>query len=128
MSFHKEDGMSFDQKKHTSIRRLLDGYQSLRPSDERIKLPSSEHHIQKIFMYFVDINKYTSLLPGCTMLIGYSVLLRSDEKNLYNKSVTWHPKFENPQEILIEGEASKTNRWKHKTEIIYAHIVMNPDV
>ena len=130
ISFHKDNGISFDRKQHTSIRRLLDGYQSLRPPDKRIKLPLSEYHIQKIFKYCVDINKYTSLLPGCAMLIGYSLLLRpgevgyqprSDEKNLYNKSVKWHPNFENPQEISIKVDASKTNRWKHKTEIIYAH-------
>ena len=76
-------------------------------------------------MYCVDINKYTSLLPGCAMLIGYSLLLRpgeigyqprSDEKNLYNKSITWHPNFDNPQEISMKVDASK-----HETEIIYAH-------
>ena len=64
------------------------------------------------------------------MLTGYSILLRPgeigyqprlDEKNLYNESVTRHPKFENSQEISIKVEASKTNRWKHKTQIIYAH-------
>ena len=51
--------------------------------------------------------------------VGYQS--RSDEKNLYNKSVTWHPNFENPQKTSIEIEATKTNRWKHETEIIHAH-------
>ena len=54
-------------------------YQSLRLPDERIKLPSSECHIQKFFVYCVDITKYTSLLPGCAMLIGYFPLLRPTE-------------------------------------------------
>ena len=83
----------------------MKGYQSLRPLDGRIKLPLSEHHNQKMFMYCVDVNKCTSLLPGCATLIGYSLLLRtgevghqlrSDEKNFYNKSVTWHPNFVSP--------------------------------
>ena len=130
VSFHKDNGISFDRKQHTSIRRLLEGYQSLRPPDKRIKLPLSEYHVQKIFKYCVDTKSYKSLLPGCAMLIGYSLLLRpgeigfqqkSEEKNLYNKSIKWHPKFADPQEISIKVEASKTNRWKHKTEIIYAH-------
>ena len=65
------------------------------------------------------------------MLIVYSLFLRqgevryqprSDEKNLYNESVTEHPNFESPQEISTEVEASKTNTWKHKTEIIHAHL------
>ena len=63
------------------------------------------------------------------MLIRYSLFLRpgkvgsqsrSDEKNLYDKSVTCHPNFDNPQDISIKVDASKTNRWKHKTENIYA--------
>ena len=63
-------------------------------------------------------------------MIGYSLLSRpgemryqpkSDEKNLYNRSVTLHPNFDNLQEISMKVDASKTNRWKHKTEIIYAH-------
>ena len=64
------------------------------------------------------------------MLIRYFLFLRpgeegchqrSDEKNLYNKSVTWHPNSENPKELSLKVDASKTNRWKHKTEISYAH-------
>ena len=64
------------------------------------------------------------------MLIRYSLLLRpgkvgyqpnSDEKNPRNESVTWHPNFESPQEISTKVDASKTNRWKHETEITYAH-------
>ena len=68
------------------------------------------------------------------MLIGHSLLLkpgeigyqpRSDEKNFYNKCITWHLKFQNPKEISIKSDASKTSRWKHKTEIIYAHCNCN---
>ena len=134
ISFHKDNGISFDRKQHTSIRRILEGYQSLRPPDKRIKLPFSEYHVQNIFKYCVDTKSYTSLLPGCAMLIGYCLLLRpgeigyqpkSDEKNLYNRSITWHPKFEDPKEISIKVEASKTNRWRHKTEIIYTHCNCN---
>ena len=64
------------------------------------------------------------------MLIRHSLFLRpaevehqpeSGEKNLYNESVTWHPNFEKPPEISIKVDASKTNRWKHETEIIYAN-------
>ena len=130
MSFHEDNGISLVWEQQTSIRRLLEGYQSLRPPDRRKKLPSSEHHIQKMFMHCVDINDHASLVPGCAMLVEYSLLLRpgkigyqptSDEKNLYNESVTWQPNFENPQEISIDVEASKTNRWRHKTEITQAH-------
>ena len=137
ISFHKDNGISFDRKQYPSIKRLLEGYQTLRPPDKRIKLPLSEYHIQKIFMYCVDTNKYTSLLPGCAMLIGYSLLLRpgevgyqprSNEKNLYNRSITWIPNFDNPQEISIKVEASKTNRRKTKTEIIYAHCNCNKSI
>ena len=69
-------------------------------------------------MQCVDANKYTSSLPGCAMLIEYSGFLRpekvgyqprSDEKNLYNEFVTWHPNFENLQDISVEVEASQTN-------------------
>ena len=72
-----------------------------------------------MFLYCVALNKYTSLLPGCAILIRYSLLPRpgevgyqprSDEANLYNKSVTWHPNFEHPQEISMKDDASKTNR------------------
>ena len=51
MSFHEDDGISFDRKQHISIRRFLDGHQCLKPPDKRIKLPLSEYHVQKIFMY-----------------------------------------------------------------------------
>ena len=34
-------------KQDASIRRLLDGYQSLRPPDKRMKLPLTEYQIQK---------------------------------------------------------------------------------
>ena len=63
------------------------------------------------------------------MLIGYSLLLRPgkvgyqtrlDEKNFYNECNRWHSKSKDPREISIEVEASKTNGWKHKTEIIHA--------
>ena len=129
ISYHKDNGISFDRKQHSSIKRLLEGYQALRPPDKRPKLPLSEYHIRQIFIFCVDTNKYLDLLPGCAVLIGYSLLLRpgeigyqpkSKEKNLYNNSITWHPEFKDPKEISIEVEASKTNRWKHKTEIIYA--------
>ena len=85
-------------------------------------------------MYCVDVNEYRSLLPGCAMLIRYSLSLRpgklgyqprSAEKNLYNEYVTWHPNFENPEEISIKVVASKLNRWKHETEIIHAHCNCN---
>ena len=69
ISFHKNNSISFDRKQQASIRRLLDGYQTLRPPDKRIKLPLSEYHIQKIFVYCVDTNNYISLLPGCAVLI-----------------------------------------------------------
>ena len=114
ISFLKDNGISLVRKQHTSIKRLLDGYQSLKSPDKRIKLSSSEYHVQKIFMCCVDINKYMSLLPESAMLIGYSLVLRpgeigyqprSDEKNLYNESVTWHPNFENPQEISMKIDA-----------------------
>ena len=78
-SFQRDNGTSFVYKQHTSVRRLLDCYQSLRPLDRRIKLSSSEHHIQKIFMHCVDVNEYISLLPECEMLIGYSLFLRPAE-------------------------------------------------
>ena len=34
ISFYKDNGISFDRKQHTSFRRLLNGYQSLRLPDE----------------------------------------------------------------------------------------------
>ena len=93
----QDDGIAFDREQHIFIRRLLSGYQSLRLPGERMKFLLSECHIQKIFMYCVDINKYTSLLPGCAIFIRHSLLLRpvkiryhtkSDEKSLYSESVT----------------------------------------
>ena len=98
ISVYKDDGISFDKKQYTSIRRILDGFQSLGP------LASSEHYFHQIFIYCVGVNEHESLLPGCAMLIGHSLLLRpvemryqprSDEKNLYVESITRHPKFEN---------------------------------
>ena len=71
--------ISFDRKQHTSIKRLLDGYQSLRPPDKRIKLSSSQCDIRQIFIHCVVVNKYASFLPGCAMLIGYILLLRIGE-------------------------------------------------
>ena len=106
----------------------MEGFQALRPADKRPKLPLSEYHIREIFKYCVDINNYTDLLPGCAVLLGYALLLRPGEigyqknsigKNLYNKTIKWHPNFMDPKEISIKVEASKTNRWKNKTEIIY---------
>ena len=47
------------------------------------------------------------------MLIGCSLLLRPGEieyqpkykeKNLHDESVTWHPNFENPQEISLKSK------------------------
>ena len=64
------------------------------------------------------------------MLIEHSLFLRpeevgyqrkSDAKNFYDESVTWHSNFEDPQEISIKVDASKTNRWKYKMETIYTH-------
>ena len=55
--FNEDGGISLARKQHTSIRRFLDGHQSLRPPDKRIKLSSSEYHNQKMFMYCVVVNK-----------------------------------------------------------------------
>ena len=46
---------------------------------------------------------------------------KSGEKNSCNKSIACDPDFNNPKETSIKVEASKTNRWKRKTEIIYTH-------
>ena len=68
-----------------------------------------------MFLYSVDTNKCTSSLPGCAMLIVYSLLVRPGEVGHQPKSgeknLTWHPNFEPPQEISIQKDASKTNRW-----------------
>ena len=128
MSFLKDDGVSFG-KQCTSIRKPLEGYQLLRLPDKRQKRPSFEYHVQKNFMHCVDVNNYTSSLPGCALLIRYMLPLTPgevrcqpnlDEKSLHDESITWHPKFENPQGISIKVKASKTNRWKHETKIIHA--------
>ena len=67
--------------------------------------------------------------PCQIVLIEHFFLLRpgevgslpgSDEKNLLNESLTWHPKFEDPLEISIQLEASKTSSWKHETLFIHA--------
>ena len=126
ISFHKDNGISFDRKSFPSIKRHIDGYRSHRPPDRRPKLPFSEYHIQKTFLFCVNNNIYEDIMVGCALLIGYSLLLRpgeighqprSSEKDLLNKSIVWNPSFSSPKEISIEVEASKTNRWKHKTEI-----------
>ena len=130
ISFHKDNGISFDRKQHPSIKRLLEGFYFQRPPDKRPKLPLSEFHIRSIFLFCVNTNEYMDLLPACAVLIGYSLLLRpgeigykphSSEKNLYNKSINWHPNYDSPNEISIEVDASKTNRRKNRTEIIYAY-------
>ena len=129
ISFHKDNGISFDRKSFPSIKRHIDGYRSLRPPNRRPKLPFSEYHIQQTFLYCIDNNNYNDVMIGCALLIGYFLLLRpgevghqprSHEKDLLNNAITWHPSFHFPEEISIEVEASKTNRWRHKTEIIYA--------
>ena len=78
ISLYNDNGISFDRK-HTFIRGLLDGYQSLRPPDERIKLPLCEYHIWQTFIHFVDANDYANALPCCALLIAYSLLLRPEE-------------------------------------------------
>ena len=129
ISFHKDNGVSFNRKSFPSIKRHIDGYRSRRPPDYRPKLPFSEYHVQQTFVFCVNNNIYEDIMIGCAVLLGYALLLRpgeighqpkSGEKDLLNKSITWHPSFEDPREISTEVEASKTNRWKHKTEIIYA--------
>ena len=69
-----------------------------------------------MFMYCVDVSKDASLLPGCPMLIGCCILLRSgkegyqprsDGKKLCDESATWHPNFESPQEISMKVDAFK---------------------
>ena len=128
ISYHKDNGISFDRKSFPSIKRHVDGYRDSRPPERRPKLPFSEYHVQQTFVYCVDENNYDSVMIGCALLIGYSLLLRpgeighqprSTEKNLLNNAIQWHPSFLDPKEISTEVEASKTNRWKHKTEIIY---------
>ena len=128
-SFHKDNGISWIRKNYPSIKRHIDGYRDERPPKRRPKLPFSEYHIQQIFLHCVDIHKYDEILPSVATLIGYALLLRpgeigyqpkSKEKNLLNGSIFWHPSFENPKEISTIVKASKTNRWGHKTEIIYA--------
>ena len=58
-----------------------------------------------------------SLLPSAGEM-GYKP--HSSEKNLYNKSTKWHPNYESPNVIFIKGDASKTNKRKDRTEVIYA--------
>ena len=129
VSYHKDNGISFDRKLFPTIKRHIDGFRSERPPQRRPKLPFSEYHVQKVFQFCVDTHNYDDILVSCALLIGYSLLLRpgeigykpeSQEKHLLNNSINWHPSFANPREISIEVVASKTNRWKHKTEIIYA--------
>ena len=79
MRFHKDNDISFHEKQHTSIKRLLDGHQWLKPPDKPIKIPSTEHHTRQILIYCVDVIKYANLLPGCAMLIGYFFFLRPGE-------------------------------------------------
>ena len=107
----------------------VDGYRDISPLDTRPKLPFSEYHVQKTFMHALNIRNYTDAMRSVALLTAYCLLLRpgaigfqkrSQEKNLLNKSINWHPSFENAKEISIKVEASKTNRWGHKTEIIYA--------
>ena len=130
ISFHKDNGVSFDRKQHSSIKRLLDGYFIVRPPERRPKLPLSEYHIKNIFRYCVELNEYIDLLPACAVLLGYALLLRpgeigykpkSKEKKLLNKSISWHPNFDAPIEISMEVVASKTNRRNERTEVVYTH-------
>ena len=128
-SYHKDNGISFDRKRYPSIKRHIDGYRDLRPPNRRPKLPFSEYHVQRTFQYCVNNKKYDNVMVGCALLLGYALLLRPGEvgyknksqgKSLLNKSIFWYPSFDNPKEISIQVSASKTNRFKHKTEIIYA--------
>ena len=137
VSYHKNHGISFDKKLCPTIKRHIDGFRSERPPTRRPKLPFSEYHVQKVFQFCVNIHKYNDIMVSCALLIGYSLLLRpgeigykpdSQEKSLLNNSINWHPSFTNPREISIEVIASKTNRWRHKTEIVYASCNCNKDI
>ena len=47
VSFHKDNGISFDTKSFPSIKRLIDGFRSHRPPERRPKLPFSEYHVKQ---------------------------------------------------------------------------------
>ena len=128
VSFHKDNGISFDRKQYPSIKRHLDGFRVYRPPQRRKKLPWSEYHIQRTFQHCINTTSYNDVLIGTCMLLCYSLLLRPGEatfnskaplKKLLNNRLTWHPSFADATELSIQVIASKTNRWGHKLETIY---------
>ena len=127
-SYHKDNGISFDRKRYPAIKRHLDGFRHLRPPSQRHKLPFSDFHIQKMFMFCVNKHVYDDVKHSCAVLLGKVLLLRPGElafnsrapkKRLSNGHICWFPCFDSPLEISIKVERSKTNRFGSRLETIY---------
>ena len=128
-SYHKDNGISWIRKDFPAVKRHIDGFTKLRPPKRRPKLPFSEYHIQKLFYYCINYNRYDDTLMGAVILIGYILLLRPGElasnsrsksKRLSNCRITWFPSFRSPSEISVKVSNSKTNQDNSKLETIYA--------
>ena len=71
ISFHKDNGISFIRKAYPSIKRHVDGYRDLRPPDSRPKLPFSEYHTQKTFIYCVNKPNYVDIMRSAALHMFY---------------------------------------------------------
>lgn len=69
----------FDRKSCPSIKRHLDGHRNERPPDRKPKLPFSECHVNKIFIFCVNKWSYKDVMGSAALLIGCTLSVRHRE-------------------------------------------------